>query len=390
MKKFTLFIAVLFAAAYIYPQNYDPQIDSIISKTSTDTLVKYVRELSGEDTATVNGNPYLIINRENGTSGNNLAAGYLKEKLSGFGLTVSEIQYDSEGRNIIAIQQGTTYPSEEYFICAHYDAVTDYCADDNVSGCAAVLEAARILSKYKFEYTIVYALWDEEEYGLVGSGNYACYAQSNNEQISGVLNLDMIGWNGPDDMNILINTTDVPYSTNLSDLLMKLDTVYNLSLVPFINNPGASYSDHASFWQSGYPAVNIIEKSFNPFYHSVNDRIDKFNLTCFTRISKLSTATIAVLAVLDMATTTKEISVENAKISLYPNPVKDVLNIGCILQNNKNYGKCKVYDATGTLVIEKSFTRNKFNIEVSNLAKGLYLLRVENENGMAAKRFLKD
>ena len=46
-------------------------------------------------------------------------------------------------------------------------------ADDNASGTAAVIEAARIFTQYDSKYTIIYALWDEEEQGLIGSAYYA-------------------------------------------------------------------------------------------------------------------------------------------------------------------------------------------------------------------------
>ena len=76
------------------------------------------------------------------------------------------------------------YIDDIYIICAHYDSVTTYCADDNASSVAAVIEAARILSGECFDFTIVYALWDQEEIGLVGSEYYAFV---NQQEILGVL-----------------------------------------------------------------------------------------------------------------------------------------------------------------------------------------------------------
>jgi len=57
------------------------------------------------------------------------------------------------------VQEGYLYPEKQFIICAHYDAVDVYCADDNATGVAAVIEAARILSQYNFKYTLIYALW---------------------------------------------------------------------------------------------------------------------------------------------------------------------------------------------------------------------------------------
>ena len=77
--------------------------------------------------------------------------------------------------------------------------MVDYGADDNASGCAAILETARILEPYQFDRTIVYAFWDEEEIGLYGSEDYASGASENSIDIKAVVNLDMIAWDEDND-----------------------------------------------------------------------------------------------------------------------------------------------------------------------------------------------
>ena len=52
-------------------------------------------------------------------------------------------------------------PNDIYIVSAHYDSVTNFGADDNASGTAAIIELARILSQYCTENTIIYALWDD-------------------------------------------------------------------------------------------------------------------------------------------------------------------------------------------------------------------------------------
>ncbi len=69
-------------------------------------------------------------------------------------------------------------------------------ADDNASGTSAVLKVAQILSQTSTPYTIIYALWDEEEIGLFGSVHYARQAFQSGENNLGVINVDMIGWMG--------------------------------------------------------------------------------------------------------------------------------------------------------------------------------------------------
>jgi Zn-dependent M28 family amino/carboxypeptidase len=66
-------------------------------------------------------------------------------------------------------------------------------ANDNASGVAGVIEAARVLSKYKFNGSVVYAALSGEEQGLFGGKILTAYAQKHDWQVHGVLNNDMIG-----------------------------------------------------------------------------------------------------------------------------------------------------------------------------------------------------
>ena len=68
------------------------------------------------------------------------------------------------------------------------------------SGTAGVLEAARLLSRYAFDYTIEYIFFDAEEAGLIGSKDYARNARARGDSILGVFNLDMIAWDSNGDM----------------------------------------------------------------------------------------------------------------------------------------------------------------------------------------------
>ncbi|RQW01228.1 MAG: M28 family peptidase, partial [Calditrichaeota bacterium] len=162
-----------------------------------------------------------------------------------------------------------------------------------------VLETARILSQYQLQYTITYALWDEEEIGLIGSRHYAEQAAQTGEQIVGVINLDMIGWDGNNDGLMDIHTRNVGQSVALANFGDSLNTIYNLGLAPVIYNPGTTASDHSSFWNRGFSAILYSEayygNDFNPYYHSSSDRISRFNLTFFHNMSRLVSATMAAL-----------------------------------------------------------------------------------------------
>lgn len=105
-------------------------------------------------------------------------------------------------RNVVAIQRGTERPDEVVIVQAHIDsrasdvmdAVSDAPgANDDASGSALVLEAARVLSGQRYPTTIIYALLSGEEQGLHGGALLADYAAQQGWQVKAVLNNDIVG-----------------------------------------------------------------------------------------------------------------------------------------------------------------------------------------------------
>ncbi len=104
--------------------------------------------------------------------------------------------------NVVAVQRGTTHPDHYVVMSGDIDSrassATDATTDapganDNASGMAGVLEAARVLTKYPFGQSIVYAGLSGEEQGLFGGQHLAQKALAEGWKITGVLNNDMIG-----------------------------------------------------------------------------------------------------------------------------------------------------------------------------------------------------
>ena len=104
--------------------------------------------------------------------------------------------------NVVAIQKGTKYPNRFVIMSGDIDSrisdpnnYTDDSpgANDNASGMAGTIEAARILSKYSFENSIIYTGLAGEEQGLYGGAGLAKYAQEQGWEIIGIMNNDMIG-----------------------------------------------------------------------------------------------------------------------------------------------------------------------------------------------------
>ncbi|MCH3885718.1 M28 family peptidase [Tenacibaculum aquimarinum] len=112
------------------------------------------------------------------------------------------VPHDAWIVNVVAIQKGTKYPNKYVIMSGDIDSrasnTMDFTTDapganDNASGMAGTIEAARVLSKYKFESSIIYVGLSGEEQGLFGGAGLAKYAKEKGWEIIGVLNNDMIG-----------------------------------------------------------------------------------------------------------------------------------------------------------------------------------------------------
>ncbi|MCO4821956.1 MAG: M28 family metallopeptidase [Flavobacteriaceae bacterium] len=114
----------------------------------------------------------------------------------------ARIVHDVEIVNVLAIQKGTKYPNRYIIMSGDIDSrvsdPTDFTSDspganDNASGMAGTIEAARVLSNYTFENSIIYVGLSGEEQGLYGGKGLAAYAKEKDWEIIGIMNNDMIG-----------------------------------------------------------------------------------------------------------------------------------------------------------------------------------------------------
>lgn len=298
--------AALASPAAISPY---PLIDAMIDQVSTTTLNQYVGDLSGEWATTIGGSPFTLTTRYSYASTYIAkATTYAYEHFQALGLPVSYQNYSMWGtplRNVIAEQSGVNHPERIVLITAHIDSTSWGTpntvapgADDNASGTAGVMMAADILSQYDFDCTLRYALFTGEEQGLYGSEAYAAYIKSQGAQVAGVLNLDMIAYNSAQRPSPVMemhtrsnNSGDLAIANTFVDVV----SAYGLNLIPNIFQDGVTYSDHASFWGEGYPAIIAIEddNDFTPYYHSPNDKLSTLNMAYFTEFVKASLGTFA-------------------------------------------------------------------------------------------------
>ncbi len=288
---------------------YSTTIQSMVDAVSSTLLIDHVCKLQDDDSqgyCNEMGTRYSYA-----TAGLNEAAQYLYNKHTALGLAVTwdPFVYNTQTMtNVVAELPGVGPNSDHiYIICAHYDSISDDPynrapgADDNGSGSAAVLEAARILSQYRFSHTLRFVHFAGEELGLRGSAHYAAAASARGDLIDGVINLDMIGYESvpPNDHIVEIHAGTMPASIALADAMIDNITEYGLSLSPQKITTGATNrSDHASFWNYGYPAMLGIEDfdDFTPHYHTTADVLASMQTPLMVEFTKASVATLAELA----------------------------------------------------------------------------------------------
>lgn len=290
----------------------DPGVSSMISAVTQETVNSYISGLSGETPVMVEGSAYTITNRHT-RSGTPLqkAGQYVFEQLQGAGLNTSfqSWTYGSyANRNVVGELIGAKLPEEIVLLTAHLDDVPlnglAPGADDNASGCAALLTAAAIMGRHRFQRTIRFVFFTGEEQGLLGSERYAGSVAG--EKIVAVLNLDMIGYNGANGPTQRLHTRkpanpgyqgDLEIATTFQGVV----NTYGLagSLQPIITAEGEAESDHSSFWDRGFAAILAIEDDwddFNPDYHSSADKLQNLNLPYCTAQVKAAVGTVAHLA----------------------------------------------------------------------------------------------
>jgi hypothetical protein len=230
------------------------------------------------------------------------------------------------GFNVIATLSGTKYPDEYVIMGAHYDSWSFDStrapgANDDGAGTAGVLEAARILSQYTFDRSIIFACWTMEELDLGGSGYFASQAADSNMIISGYFTMDCGGYLKPGNQP----ATSVLHhfqSDYLADFYTETCSIYLPSLI--ISQESWSLSDDFSFSVNGYQGIWNFEDllNFGSSNHTPNDKIG-INVNSFYNLSVFVKADIANLArIADMAPRPMNLRghPEDGKITLTWNP----------------------------------------------------------------------
>ncbi len=240
---------------------------------------------------------YTHLGDNRGVNGaeHDLARDNIYSAFNSFGLTTSYnpfVRNGYSGNNVIGIHQGMTRPDDIYIIGAHYDSVNNPGADDNASGTAGVLEAARVLSNYDFEATLVFIAFDREEQYLLGSQEYAQQHASDN--ILGMVTMDMIAYNdGSNIARIYGRDSSNPFKNSLADAISDYGNGLATSIFGFLDA-----SDHAPFEWQGFQAALLIENgvSNNPYYHKAADSVDTLNYIDYAYATNMVCSTVGFFA----------------------------------------------------------------------------------------------
>ncbi len=231
-----------------------------------------------------------------------LAQRRIRERFEGFGLTTSldPFVYNSgTHHNVVGVLPGGTRPREIYIVGAHYDTVSGAPgACDNASGVAGVLEAARVLSQYLFESTIVFIAFDREEQFWKGSAAYA--TEHCLDDIRGMVALDMIAYQPYLPAEPPYGNVGLYYHTRrteiVDDLAVALASYGGLTSV-ISQNPGRIGSDYVPFDTLSPAALLTAFASHNyPFYHTPLDALDKLGPTDYEYAAEMTRGVVGYLA----------------------------------------------------------------------------------------------
>ena len=256
----------------------DPRIRAMMDQVNMDSLQATVQHLQDYNSRVWNTNNAFD------------ASDWIKGRMEALGLEVEQQPFYANtwlgsgqaAPNVIGIQRGTLYP-DTYVVCgSHFDSFSweamwgeGACpgADDNATGVASVLESARILTQYEFEYSIVYCAYGCEEMGLYGSEAYASRCQQQGMDIIGYFNNDMNGYLYGDQIHI-----DCIYPNSVEPIgayYINVGNIYfpEMQVRHVTFNEGDS--DHTSFNNHGYMGIYPFEdyQHYSPNIHTPQDLI---------------------------------------------------------------------------------------------------------------------
>lgn len=228
------------------------------------------------------------------------AAEYIARSFSELGYNVERQSYRVDGKafdNIVARRPDGKKDGKIIVIGAHYDSCFNPGADDNASGVAGLLELAGRFRGRELDSNIQFVAFVNEEppffkTELMGSRVYARKLKEAGKKVKAAIVLEMIGYYTDEKDSQRYPLLLGLFYPNRGNFIMVVGNFRSAGLVRKIRNgfrrqsdfpiesivapsfiPGIDWSDHASFWKEGYPAVMITDTSYlrNEHYHQPTD-----------------------------------------------------------------------------------------------------------------------
>lgn len=364
-------------------------VDEMVAMVSEESIQDYVEVLEGYGTRYMTSPQY------------DAAADWADTMMASYGLATEQQTFYYSGdsmSNVIAEIIGVENPEVIYIICGHLDSASNNPAvapgaDDNGSGSASVIEAARVMSSYTFRNTVRFVLFAAEEAWMVGSEYYVEDALLQGDDIQGAINLDMVMY-APN----AIDSVYIPYddqSEALAILAGEQFEKYSPSIFPRVTyNPGAP-SDHASFWLFGYKAIEVAEASaeeiwggYNPYYHQAGDILANY-LSSFPYGTDVIRASIGLVATL--AEPIDQSSIEDSpsnpmSFNVYPNPCSTgsiTIKADGMSTNGRAF---LLYDTSGRTVAAGSLdAMGESQLNLQNLPAGVYSVVCQDVESSAVR-----
>ncbi len=309
----------------------------------------------------------------------------------------TELEQGSVLTNIIGERLGTRYPDEYVYVTAHYDSISGDSdpmelapgADDNGSGSTALLELARILAPYENQRTLRIAFFDAEEWGLLGSQYHVNRIASQGYDVVAALNLDMVVWSDGSEVQEDLEVIGRYEDEWLVDLVGEACERYGdgLTWVKWLDGSGGS--DHRSFWNAGYNAIEGIEDKpiTYPYYHSLEDDYpnieDHFPFT--RQVTRATAGALAhLIGLWKRPGGFSGVSVPYA----YPNPFRGGQHSVIIFTGLAPQTEIHIYDAGGREVFRATADDVEYTWDVVNssgftLASGVYIYLLQPSEGGA-------
>jgi len=247
------------------------------------------------------------------TSPRHLAAveSYIEKEFESYGLSVESDAFTYWGRgyrNVIG-RLGAARSGPLIILGAHFDSVEGSPgADDNASGVAVLLEAARILSTLRLRSQVLFCAFNLEELNMIGSAHFAKKLKTAGANIRAMVSLEMVGytsvkprgqqypvglrWFYPDRgdfIGVVGNWRSSLLLRQFSRLLRQVPGLPVETLTVLGNGfliPQVRLSDHSPFWDLGYPALLVTDTSFfrNPHYHGPSDTVETLDLDFMAKV----------------------------------------------------------------------------------------------------------